>query len=211
MQVERLASGLRHEPAFVASALDVSSSEAATFVSNMLQVDSVPSVLLYPEAARGCLKFLGALLFSEHRFLGATAYAYARELSCGRGTCCRGHCQHLVLTRPGVLLLLPLSLAAGPDMSAAGMLAAINKARKKALPGTPSSPGAVEWQLIEAATPLSVTALRAAAASGDREAVVAALQQQMQPIQPTPLALQQVGCLWSGLVRSCVFLQVVKY
>jgi hypothetical protein len=86
---------------------------------------------------------------------------------------------------------------AGPDMSAAGMLAAINKARKAALPGTATSPGAAEWQLIEAATPLSVTALRAAAASGDREAVVAALQQQMQPIQPTPLAPQQVrraGC-----------------
>lgn len=59
MQVERLASGLRHEPAFVAAALDASSSEASTFVSNMLKVDSVPSVLLYPEAARGCLKFLG--------------------------------------------------------------------------------------------------------------------------------------------------------
>lgn len=58
-QVERLASGLRHEPAFVAAALDVSGSEASTFVSNMLKVDSVPSVLLYPEAARGCLKFLG--------------------------------------------------------------------------------------------------------------------------------------------------------
>jgi hypothetical protein len=54
-----LASGLRHEPAFVAAALDVSSQEAATFVSQMLKVDSVPSVLLYPEAARGCLKFLG--------------------------------------------------------------------------------------------------------------------------------------------------------
>lgn len=58
-QVERLASGLRHEPAFVASALDVSSSEAATWVSNMLKVEAVPCVLFYPEAARGCLKFLG--------------------------------------------------------------------------------------------------------------------------------------------------------
>lgn len=77
-------------------------------------------------------------------------------------------------------------------MSAVGMLAAINKARKTALPGTATSPGAAEWRLIEAATPLSVTALRAAAASGDRETVVAALQQQMQPIQPTPLAFQQV-------------------
>jgi hypothetical protein len=79
LQVERLASGLRHEPAFVASALDVSSSEAATFVSNMLQVDSVPSVLLYPEAARGCLKFLGALLLAEQRFpiLFATAHTPA--------------------------------------------------------------------------------------------------------------------------------------
>jgi hypothetical protein len=58
-QVERLASGLRHEPAFVASALDVSNSEAATWVSNMLNVEAVPCVLFYPEAARGCLKFLG--------------------------------------------------------------------------------------------------------------------------------------------------------
>jgi hypothetical protein len=57
--VERLASGLRHEPAFVTAALDVSSSEAIQFVSSMLKVDSVPSVLLYPEAARGCLRFLG--------------------------------------------------------------------------------------------------------------------------------------------------------
>lgn len=62
LQVERLASGLRHEPAFVTAALDVSSSEATQFVSNMLKVDSVPSVLLYPEAARGCLKFLGMLI-----------------------------------------------------------------------------------------------------------------------------------------------------
>lgn len=87
MQVERLASGLRHEPAFVASALDVSSSEAATFVSNMLQVDSVPSVLLYPEAARGCLKFLGALL--RAKVSGCNA-AHTGAVPC-RGRCCRGH------------------------------------------------------------------------------------------------------------------------
>jgi len=59
VQVERLASGLAHEPAFVAAALDVSGKEASTFVANMLNVDRVPAVLLYPEAARGCLKFLG--------------------------------------------------------------------------------------------------------------------------------------------------------
>jgi hypothetical protein len=58
-QVERLASGLRHELAFVAAALDVSEQKAATFASNMLGVLHVPAVLLYPEAARGCLKFLG--------------------------------------------------------------------------------------------------------------------------------------------------------
>lgn len=93
MQVERLASGLRHEPAFVASALDVSSSEAATFVSNMLQVDSVPSVLLYPEAARGCLKFLGALLLAEQRFVGATVHtgAVLRQ----RGRWCCAACMHV--------------------------------------------------------------------------------------------------------------------
>lgn len=87
----------------------------------------------------------------------------------------------------------------GPDMSALGMLEAINKARRKALPATASSPGAAEWRLIEAATPLPVTAFRAAAATGDTEAVVVALQQQMQPIQPSPLAMQQVsvlGCVW---------------
>jgi hypothetical protein len=59
LQVERLASGLRHERAFVAAALDVSQQKAATFASNMLGVSHVPAVLLYPEAARGCLKFLG--------------------------------------------------------------------------------------------------------------------------------------------------------
>jgi hypothetical protein len=58
-QVERLASGLRHERAFVAAALDVSQQKAATFATNMLGVSQVPAVLLYPEAARGCLKFLG--------------------------------------------------------------------------------------------------------------------------------------------------------
>lgn len=83
-------------------------------------------------------------------------------------------------------------------MSAVGMLAAINKARQKALPATADGPGAADWQMIEAATPLAVTALRAAAATGDRDAVVAALQQQMQPIQPTPLTVQQVGLGGSG-------------
>jgi hypothetical protein len=85
-------------------------------------------------------------------------------------------------------------LLAGPDMSALGMLAAMNKARRTALPPTADSPGAAEWRLIEAATPLTVTALRAAAATGDTGTVVAALQQQMQPIQPTPLMAQQVCC-----------------
>jgi hypothetical protein len=61
-QVERLASGLRHERAFVAAALDVSQQKAAAFASNMLGVSQVPAVLLYPEAARGCLKFLGRCL-----------------------------------------------------------------------------------------------------------------------------------------------------
>lgn len=95
---------------------------------------------------------------------------------------------------------LCVCLPAGPDMSAVGMLAAINKARRTALPPTATSPGAAEWQLVEAATPLAVSALRAAAASGDTEAVVAALQQQMQPIQPTPLVTQQVGTV--GVPRA---------
>lgn len=66
VQVERLASGLAHEPAFVAAALDVSNKEASTFVANMLNVDRVPAVLLYPEAARGCLKFLGGAAATLH-------------------------------------------------------------------------------------------------------------------------------------------------
>lgn len=75
-------------------------------------------------------------------------------------------------------------------MSAAGMLTAINNARQKALPPTATSPGAAEWQLIEAGTPLAVTAVRAAAASGNTEALLTTLQQQMAPIQPTPLEVQ---------------------
>uniref|UniRef100_A0A383VFU6 Thioredoxin domain-containing protein n=1 Tax=Tetradesmus obliquus TaxID=3088 RepID=A0A383VFU6_TETOB len=142
-EVERLASGLRHERAFVAAALDVSQQKAATFASNMLGVSHVPAVLLYPEAARGCLKFLG------------------------------------------------------PDMSAPGMLAAINKARRTALPATAASPGAADWQLQEAAVPLAVTAVRAAALSGDREAVVASLQQQLAPMKPTPLSAPQAGGYWT--------------
>jgi hypothetical protein len=59
LQVERLAAGLRHEPAFAAAAIDVSPAAAAQFASAMLGVSSVPAVLLYPEAARGSLKFLG--------------------------------------------------------------------------------------------------------------------------------------------------------
>lgn len=79
---------------------------------------------------------------------------------------------------------------AGPDMSAAGMLTAINNARLKVLPPSPSSPGAAEWRLMEAGTPLAVTAIRAAAATGDREALLSTLQQQMTPIQPTPIEVQ---------------------
>lgn len=58
-QIERLATGLRHERAFVAAALDISSRPAAEFATKMLEVATVPAVLLYPEAARGCLRFLG--------------------------------------------------------------------------------------------------------------------------------------------------------
>lgn len=58
-QVERLAAGLRHELSFVAAALDVSDQKAANFAASMLGVQQVPAVLLYPEAARGFLKFLG--------------------------------------------------------------------------------------------------------------------------------------------------------
>jgi hypothetical protein len=73
------------------------------------------------------------------------------------------------------------------------MLTAINSARLKALPASPTSPGAAEWQLQEAAVPLAVTAVRAAALTGDREAVVASLQQQLTPMKPTPINVPQVG------------------
>lgn len=112
---------------------------------------------------------------------------YKPDTTCGTYGMEHGHAVNVLVSAVSCVAL------AGPGMSAAGMLAAVNKARKTALPATADSPGAAEWQLIEAATPLAVTALRAAAASGDRDAVVAALQQQMQPIQPTPLAVQQVG------------------
>lgn len=58
-QVERLAAGLRHEQAFVATALDVSQHDAAHYAGHILGISSVPAVLLYPEAARGFLRFLG--------------------------------------------------------------------------------------------------------------------------------------------------------
>jgi hypothetical protein len=104
--------------------------------------------------------------------------------------------------QPSNQLLLPVkscypaaaaAAAAGPDMSAPGMLAAINNARRTALPATATSPGAADWELQEAAVPLAVTAVRAAALSGDREAVVASLQQQLAPMKPTPLTAAQVG------------------
>lgn len=75
-------------------------------------------------------------------------------------------------------------------MSAEGMLTAINNARRKALPAIAQSPGASEWELLDPTTPLALTALRAAAATGDREAVLATLQQQMAPIKPTPLEVK---------------------
>jgi hypothetical protein len=78
-------------------------------------------------------------------------------------------------------------------MSAPGMLTAINSARLKALPASPTSPGAAEWQLQEAAVPLAVTAVRAAALTGDRVAVVASLQQQLTPMRPTPINAPQVS------------------
>jgi hypothetical protein len=89
--------------------------------------------------------------------------------------------------------LTAAAAATGPDMSAPGMLAAINNARRTALPRTSTSPGAADWELQEAAVPLAVTAVHAAALSGDREAVVASLQQQLAPMKPTPLSAAQVG------------------
>lgn len=76
------------------------------------------------------------------------------------------------------------------------MLAAINKARQAAWPPTSSNPGARDWQLLETTTPLTVSALRAAAAQGGTEAVVATLQERMEPLTPSPLAAPQVAVLW---------------
>jgi hypothetical protein len=72
-------------------------------------------------------------------------------------------------------------------MSACGMLAAINKARQAAWPG------AREWQMLETTTPLAVSALRAAAAQGGTEAVVATLQERMEPLTPSPLEVPSVS------------------
>lgn len=77
-------------------------------------------------------------------------------------------------------------------MSAEGMLAAVNRARLAAWPATATQPGAREWRLLEHATPLAVTARRAAAASGGTDALLTTLHQQMAPLEPTPLDATQV-------------------
>lgn len=60
MQIERLASGLLHEPGVVVAKLDGRPKEAAAFITQMLGVTHLPTLLLYPEAAPGFLTYTGA-------------------------------------------------------------------------------------------------------------------------------------------------------
>jgi hypothetical protein len=57
--VETLASGLAHERGITVMALDVSHPEAAQFAARILGVTALPAVLVYPEAAPGCLAYRG--------------------------------------------------------------------------------------------------------------------------------------------------------
>jgi hypothetical protein len=57
--VETLASGLAHERGVTVMALDVSNPEAAQFAARILGVTALPAVLVYPEAAPGCLAYRG--------------------------------------------------------------------------------------------------------------------------------------------------------
>lgn len=57
--IEQLAAGLAHERGAVVMALDASDPAAAAFAGRMLNVGSLPAVLVYPEAAPGFLAYRG--------------------------------------------------------------------------------------------------------------------------------------------------------
>ena len=60
-QLEQLASGLGHEAGVAVMALDAGQPAAAAFAARILNVGSLPAVLVYPEAAPGFLAYRGAL------------------------------------------------------------------------------------------------------------------------------------------------------
>lgn len=60
-QVERLASGLSHEPRVVVARLNaLGSSEAFMFSTGALEVKQYPTIFLYPEGSPGYMRFTGA-------------------------------------------------------------------------------------------------------------------------------------------------------
>ncbi|KAF5835010.1 hypothetical protein DUNSADRAFT_8013 [Dunaliella salina] len=67
---ERLASGLSHEPSVVVSRLNVAAegnkmSETSQFVGGVLGVQQLPTLLLYPEASPGVMRYQGKRLTAE--------------------------------------------------------------------------------------------------------------------------------------------------
>ena len=60
-QVERLASGLSHQPRVVVARLNaLGSSEAFMFSTGALEVKQYPTIFLYPEGSPGYMRFTGA-------------------------------------------------------------------------------------------------------------------------------------------------------
>ncbi|KAI8462631.1 MAG: hypothetical protein J3K34DRAFT_462828 [Monoraphidium minutum] len=146
--LEALASGLSHEPGAVVLALDAARPAAAAFAGRILNVGSLPAVLVYPEAAPGCLAYRGA------------------------------------------------------DMTAEGLLHAINAARLRALPG--SRP----YELRYGVAPLQRAVVGGGGGGGGGGGAPFALGQPPQAAQgaaqlgepatfaPTPLAAPRAGGLW---------------
>ncbi|GAX83973.1 hypothetical protein CEUSTIGMA_g11397.t1 [Chlamydomonas eustigma] len=65
-EVERLATGLMHEPNVVVTKLNaLSSTDAFTFCNSVLETKKYPSILLYPEGSPGCMKFMGGDITAE--------------------------------------------------------------------------------------------------------------------------------------------------
>ncbi len=64
--IEQLALGLGHEGGIAVMALDAADAAAAQFAARILNVGSLPAVLVYPEGAPGFLAYRGGSFF----FLG---------------------------------------------------------------------------------------------------------------------------------------------